>query len=294
MLHNLSFVEDPTRILRAARFEQRLGFAIEERTASLMEDALELLDHVSGDRLRNEIYLILKEEEPERALERLDRLGVLERIHPDLHFTRGTPTLFLRLRERFHTWPVNANAAPPRTDVEPDQGEDAPALTLCYLAMLSSNLKAEQLEGFVAHLHIAKGAARFLHEMVRLRESISELTASDMLPSTIYRLLHPFSREALFVLSVLTDSELVRERTSLYERELAKAEPVISGHYLKEIGVTPGPIYGEILERVRDALLDGQVSGLEEEQALARRLAEAAHRRGAPGQALTAAVRKSG
>src|SRR5450756_606038 len=87
VLHNLSFVEDPTRILRAVRFEQRLAFQIEERTAELIDDAVELLDHVTGERLRHELYLLLAEAQPEKGLERLEQFGALVHIHPDLRFS---------------------------------------------------------------------------------------------------------------------------------------------------------------------------------------------------------------
>src|SRR5262249_2529688 len=84
VLHNLSFIEDPTRILRAVRFEQRFGFTIEARTAQLIDDARNLLDKVSGQRLRHELDLIFSEAEPERALGRLQQLGVLEKIQSSL------------------------------------------------------------------------------------------------------------------------------------------------------------------------------------------------------------------
>ncbi|MHB9034942.1 MAG: CBS domain-containing protein, partial [Anaerolineae bacterium] len=88
VLHNLSFIEDPTRILRAARFEQRLGFLLETRTMELIDDAVELLDHVTGERLRHEIDLTLAEAQPEKVFERLEQLGALQHLHPRLHFTR--------------------------------------------------------------------------------------------------------------------------------------------------------------------------------------------------------------
>ena len=84
VLHSLSFVEDPTRILRAARFEQRFGFEIERRTEELIADALDLLDRVSPERVRHELELILAEAEPERGLCRLQALGVLQKLHPAL------------------------------------------------------------------------------------------------------------------------------------------------------------------------------------------------------------------
>ncbi|MEA3407562.1 MAG: CBS domain-containing protein [Chloroflexota bacterium] len=280
VLHNLSFIEDATRILRAVRFEQRLGFGIEQRTAELMEDALELLDDVTGDRLRHELYLILQEAEPERILARLHRLGALGRLHPALCFSSSMFELFQRLRETFYEWsPASEKPERPSGPMFVAETEEAegPALHLCYLALLVSSMSAEDLESFVERLHIAGDEARFLYEVARLQESMQQLTAKAMLPSVIYRLLDPFSSEARFVLSVLTDSELVRQRLDLYERELSKVSTRIDGYYIRSLGVPPGPVYGEILDRVQDALLDGRISTVEEEQELARSLVDALH-----------------
>ena len=76
VLHSLSFVDDPTRILRAVRYEQRFGFTIEARTLELLLDAVELLDRVTPARIRHELERILQEERPEDALARLAELGV--------------------------------------------------------------------------------------------------------------------------------------------------------------------------------------------------------------------------
>ena len=285
VLHNLSFVEDPTRILRAVRFEQRLGFTIEERTAQLIDDALELLDHVTGERLRHELYLLLRETEPERSLERLEHMGALAHVHSNLRYTRDMSPLFARLRERLQAWPSGRDAqdlgATQPTSTAAAEGDEeeegAPILSLCYLALLTSSMTTEELVSFAAHLHTSNSDANFLHEVTRLRESLNELRAPAMLPSTVYHLLHPFSREARFVLTVLTDSELVRQRLDVYERQLSKVTPRIDGHYIKSLGVMPGPVYGDILARVRDALLDGQITTVEEEREFAKRLAQAAH-----------------
>ena len=276
VLHNLSFVEDPTRILRAVRFEQRLGFTLEERTARLIDDAVELIGHVTGERLRHELYLMLREEEPERGLDRLSRLGVLEHIHPELRITRAMLPLFVRLRERFSAW--SAQWSPDVHAIERDPDDPHPsALSLCHLALLTSNMSAEQLSGFVKRLKISSLEATFLHNVARLRETIKDLESRAMLPSTLYHRLQPYSREARFVISVLSESALVRERLDLYERELASIKPRIDGHHLKAMGLPPGPIYREIIARVRDALLDHRISTLEEETALASKLAQAAH-----------------
>jgi tRNA nucleotidyltransferase (CCA-adding enzyme) len=274
VLHNLSFVEDPTRILRAVRFEQRLGFAIEERTAKLIDDAVELLDHVTGERLRHELYLLLAEPAPEKGLERLARLGALSHIHPGLRFPRDMPELFVRLRERFHGWPAEHGATSPE-DAE-DEASDAPALGLAYLALLTSSMSAVELESFTQRLHCSTADARLLRQVLALKETLSDLGAKAMLRSTLHQLLHPYSREARFVLSVLTDARVVRERLDLYERELAGVTPGVDGDYLRSLGLPPGPIYRAILDRLQGALLDGQITTLAQEQALARSLAEQA------------------
>lgn len=266
VLHNLSFVEDPTRILRAVRFEQRLRFHIEARTEELIRDALDLLDSVSGERLRHELFLILEEPEPERALERLRHLGVWDHISPQVVLPRDLAAMFARLRERFRALPA----------AEPED-EDGPSLPLCYLAILTSAMDSGALAAFTTRLRLTQHDTRFLRQVAALRDRLPELGSPAMLPSHIYRLLKPFGRGERFVLSVLTDAGPARERLDLYERELSAARPRVDGHYLRSLGVPPGPIYGEILERLRDALLDGEVRTEEEEQALARTLAEGSH-----------------
>ncbi|MFH1085184.1 MAG: CBS domain-containing protein [Chloroflexota bacterium] len=271
VLHNLSFVEDPTRILRAVRFEQRLDFAIEDRTAELIGDALELIEHVTGEHLRHELYLILEEAQPERSLERLGRLGVLERLHPALRFGRDEAELFARLRQRFENGQAQPQAA------SAGASEPAPDLALGYLALLTSSLNRAELAAFAQRLRIRTDHLTFLDEVASMRDRMDDLTATVMLPSAIYRWLHGLTREARFVLSVLSESDLVRARLDLFERELAHVTARVNGHSLRALGVPPGPIYGEILGRIRDALLDKQISTFEEEEQLARALVVAAH-----------------
>jgi len=274
VLHNLSFVEDPTRILRAVRFEQRLDFEIEPRTAELMADAVDLIDRVTGDRLRHELYLLLSEEQPERGLERLHQIGVLQQVHPALRTTRHTAQLFERMRAR-HDAIVEETE-----DISPSaSGSDEPtppSLSLCYLALLTSQMNATELAELAQRLLVPERDARLLHEVMALRESLDQLNADAMLPSAIRRLLGPYSREARVVLSVLSQEPRVIRRLRMYDEELVHVSPRVDGHYLRELGLPPGPVYAEILADVRDALLDGRIETLDEEQALARRLAAAA------------------
>ncbi|MCZ7670671.1 MAG: hypothetical protein M5U34_27735 [Chloroflexi bacterium] len=94
VLHSLSFIDDPTRILRAVRYEQRLDFVIEPRTAELIADALPVLDRVTGDRIRHELELALREAAPVQVMARLHNLGVMQHIHPALTWNEETAVLY--------------------------------------------------------------------------------------------------------------------------------------------------------------------------------------------------------
>ena len=105
VLHSLSFIEDPTRILRAIRFEQRFGFTIEPRTAELMMEAVDLIPRVSGPRIRHELELILLEEQPEKVLRRLHEIGVLREIDQELGWDERIAEKFAALRRALQALP---------------------------------------------------------------------------------------------------------------------------------------------------------------------------------------------
>jgi hypothetical protein len=190
---------------------------------------------------------------------------------------RETAELFGRVREHFADWLADDEEEGEETPSEELASEPtSSALSRCYLALLTSTMSPEALDSFVERLRITRRDARLLGEVSRLRDTLADLQAEVMLPSTLYRLLHPFSREARFALSVLTEAERVRARLERYERELADVSPRVGGVTLRQMGAPPGPVYGVILERVRDALLDGLVTTEDEERELARRLVQAA------------------
>jgi tRNA nucleotidyltransferase (CCA-adding enzyme) len=265
VLHSLSFLEDPTRMLRAARLEQRLGFRLEERTEELIGNALDLLDRTTGERIRHELYLILEEEKPEEALCRLDELGVLAQIHPGLRCDGW-------LRERFRTLresPISnfqpfdwARGRPPTSNFQ---------ISILYLALLTYRLSAPDLESLIKRLKIASEDVALLTQVNALRSLTSKL-AEERQPSAIYHLLKHYSGPAIFVLWIATDLEPVRERLELHHRKLRFVEPEIDGEYLKTMGLRPSPLFGQILSALRDARLDGEVTSLEEEKVLVEEL----------------------
>jgi tRNA nucleotidyltransferase (CCA-adding enzyme) len=128
------------------------------------------------------------------------------------------------------------------------------------------------LETLIGRLKITRDDADRLRQVSELRPIVPRLAERDLPPSAIYQLLAPYSGQSIFLMWVASDSALIRQRLELYHRRLQYVEPEIDGAWLQERGVEPGPIYRRILGALRDARLDGQVSSLSEEEALAEKL----------------------
>jgi tRNA nucleotidyltransferase (CCA-adding enzyme) len=243
VLHNLSFIEDPTRILRAVRFEQRFNFKIEPRTAQLINDALDMIARVSGDRLRHELELIFEESEPEKALARLSELGVLEAIYPKFEFTIWHADAFRRARDTNHR-------------VQP----------LTYFGLLVFSMTPSVAAEFCQRLHFSNAERDTLMQVLELRaEILPPLSADPLMPSTVYRLLADYSDAALLVVQIAADDARVRERIEFFRTRLRHIQPALTGDDLKQMGIPPGPAYKDILARLRDARLDGILTTREQE-----------------------------
>lgn len=263
VLHSLSFVEDPTRMLRAVRLEQRLGFRIEERTLELIENALDLLDRVSADRVRSELDLIFQEEEPERSLRRLDELGVLVQVHPGLRYDAWLETKVRQLRTGFEAWRQMATKT----------ALDSSILNSLYLGLLTFRLAEGEIEALIDRLRLPRYDAEALRQVSSLKGIETELNEKELRPSQVYHLLEYYSEPALFILWVASDKKRVRQRLEQYHSTLRFVEPEIDGEHLKKMGIKPGPIYGHILEGLRDARLDGEIGSLAEEESLVKKWA---------------------
>ena len=266
VLHSLSFVEDPTRILRAACFEQRFGFQIEPRTVELIGNALDLLDRVSAERVRHELELLLAETEPERAFCRLAELGVLTVLNPDLHCGDWFQAKAVELRDQMRQTQNPASEAPPPLTVAPDA---APRL---YLALLTYDMPAESLQAFTAKYHLRKSYRDLLSEVTRLCKQLPRLGRNGLKPSEIVAILDETSDEARLLIRVATDSWLVRQRLDQYQRRLRHIRSILTGDDLRRMGLPPGRLYSQILTRLRAALLDGEIASREDEERLVREM----------------------
>jgi tRNA nucleotidyltransferase (CCA-adding enzyme) len=244
ILHRNSFVDDPTRICRAIRYEQRLGFHVEEETLARLKDAISqgYLHTVSGDRLRHELEYMLQEENPHLALRRCMQLGVLAAIHPSL----GNERDLLRLVA------------------------GGPVDSMSYLATLVYRLSNTAAEALVHRLNMPRSWATVVLDTVRLRQRESELAAPSLSRSQVLHLIEDFSSAAVVGVARITDSSLVVQRLEQYLTELRYIGPALNGGELVSMGVPQGPLVGEVLRMLRNARLDQQVSTETEERSLVR------------------------
>jgi tRNA nucleotidyltransferase (CCA-adding enzyme) len=268
VLHSLSFVEDPTRILRAARFEQRFRFRIEPRTEQLIGDALDLLERVSAERVRHELELIMAEAQPEHAICRLADLGVLARLHPALGCDAWLLRAARELRSQMALASNPASRNPPPMSLAPD------AWPRMHMALMTYRLAPDALSEFIARFRIRKEYRDLMLEVTRLQGCLPVLERNEARPSEIVACLDESSEEARLLMRAAADSWLVRSRLDQYQRRLRHVHPILGGDDLRAMGIQPGRIYHRILDRLRAAHLDGEISTAEEERAMVAALLE--------------------
>lgn len=265
VLHNLSFVEDPTRAFRAVRFEQRLGFSIGGQTERLLKNAvvMKVVARVGGRRILNELRYILGEAQVVPALRRLEALGLLPFVSPSLVFDENAEKLF-RAAEKARNWFELLYTG---EDFEP---------FLVGLLCLFDQLPRRELKKTVTALELKVAWQHLMvDEVIPVRKALAGLERACRKterpkPSLIYRWLKVLSLESLIYLLALAKSEAVRRAISSYVTHLRHQEIALNGHDLVDLGLTPGADFSRILSSLLDARLDGQVVSRDDEIALVK------------------------
>ncbi len=254
VLHSLSFVDDPTRILRAIRLEQRLNFRIETRTMELMAEALPMLDRVTGDRIRHEIELALREAAPIKVMERLAERGVMAQIHPALHWTPAMAAAFARVPDLVAS-PIWAAERPSRWR------------SFLYFAQWVVGLPAAERRTALARLRVRKATREDVTAVARCLKRLAALPANPR-PSQVEKALRPFQPRVLLTAQIALGNGSGSDQIALYYRELRGVKTAVTGDDLRGMGLKPGPQYAVILDQLLAARLDGQISSEEEERRL--------------------------
>ena len=255
VLHNLSFVEDPTRVLRAIRFENRFGFKIGKLTNALIKNAVKIncFKDISGRRLFLELKLILKEQDPIKTIERMNEFDLLQFVSPEIRQTRDMTFLLeeikkviawynlLYIEEPFEHWKV-------------------------YWHGLTSSVDNKALETLAQKMGIVDMDS---FRMVSQRQSINALLDSlykfDGDNYQLYTLLITYDTETMLYLMAKTGNEKIKRLISNYFTKLKGTEVQLSGKDLLKMGFKPGPIYKEIFTRLLEARLNNHIKTREDE-----------------------------
>jgi tRNA nucleotidyltransferase (CCA-adding enzyme) len=256
VLHSLSFVDDPTRILRAVRFEQRFQFKIEARTLELISEAHELLRQVSGQRLRHELDLMLAESRAPEMLARLDELHLLQAIHPNLSWS---PEFAGPLRSVLFD-PLDAN-----WDLPGEFSRLPLRRALAYIIWLA-NRPPDAIYSICERLAIPAQLRQTLLSVEKLWKDLPSMISAS--PGEIVRRLDSVPDVALYAILQMNPPAEAKIIIQRYIHEWQQIHPFTDGRKLQEMGVKPGPVYRDILESLRKARLNGEIQTEEEELAL--------------------------
>jgi tRNA nucleotidyltransferase (CCA-adding enzyme) len=257
ILHDRSFIDDPTRIFRAVRFEQRFGFTIEKHTEYLIQHAVkkEMFMRTEKQRIRDELILMLKEPDPEKAVHRMRQLHELRFIHEGLTLPSRTSQRFRALRKAVDWYYGNA-AGCRELDV-----------WLMNLMIVLERSSARQIRDITRKFVFRKSDSVRLNSLrSRGDGALRELARRKrMRPSEIYGLLEPLSHEVTLYLSARTTSVKAVRRIHSFLKEYNGTRLLIRGEDLKREGVEPGPRYAGLLDRVLREKLDKRFRTREEE-----------------------------
>lgn len=250
VLHSLSFVEDPTRILRAIRFEQRFHFRMDRQTERLIKNALNLnlFQKLSGSRLFHELQLIFEEKEVLACFRRMDNFNILQTLHPLLKMSDHLEKVLEEV-ERVLNWYRLLYLGP-----------NVQAWIVFFMGM-TTGLDAIQFQILLRRLNFSRKDGQHLQQ---LRYGVDETVqllhewqgrAGSL--SELYSILQPLPLESVLYLMARSRKEEMRRNISLFLTQLKTQRLAVSGKDLKKLGLLPGPRYSKILRTIHAAMIDG-------------------------------------
>lgn len=264
VLHSLSFVEDPTRVMRAVRFEKRFGFKMDQQSEKLVKNCLQLglVRNLSGTRLFNELKHIFNEKTPLPCLERLDNFGALADMHALLKLTPAKAELLAGVEEVLSWYNLLFL-------------QEKPEVWAVYLLGLCAGLKYKEMAEVLKRFLFTQRAGS---DFQRLRESTRKgagligewknSAARD--PRGLYAILLPLSLEGILYIMAQAEFRDIKKEISHFLSRLRHLRLEINGRDIMELGAPRGPGVGLVLRRVMEARLEDKAATREEQLALAK------------------------
>ncbi len=255
VLHPLSFVDDPTRMLRAVRFEERLNFNIEMRTLELLVEAKPLVGQVSGDRIRHELDHILDLDERVNILERLSTLGLLGEIHPNLVWDAASRQN-LEMLDFVNIKPLHG--------IKLELGKGNNLRKLAYILWFIHQ-PVEKTLTVLRKLRYPSTQVKDVLAACRLWKDLPWVANAKL--SMIGNRLEDVPPIAIYANYLAARDDNICNNFQAYLNRLNTVTPNITGEDLRKWGLPPGPIYKRILGAIREGWLDGKIENNEQEQA---------------------------
>jgi len=256
VLHNLSFVEDPSRIFRAIRFEKRFNFKISKLTRSLIENAVtsDFLIKMSGKRIFSEIKLLLKEERVRTLIKRLNDFDLLKYIHPVVTYNQSVNRLMKNIESVMAWYDL----------LYLDKNCEK---WFVYFLGVIDRLNGDEAEQLLRRCDIKRShAAAIMIAKERGMYVLLELSKNKKIgKADIYRLLHDIPLDVSLYLMAKSGRLQTKKAFSIYFTQLQHVRVHLTGKDLKKLGIEPGKRYRQILDSVQDAVLNDKVSGREQE-----------------------------
>lgn len=264
ILYSLSFTEDPARIIRAIRFEQRYDFTIEQSTEKFLKKAIKegLLSKIRKKRLSEEFFILLHEKKPVKVLKRMDELGVLSGIIPKFSLSddlvkrlEEVEEILIRWHERFPKEIINKSM-----------------IYIYYLLKLSDI----GIKNITKKIELNSKNIKILENIIDEKELIvSILKDKKTLPSNIYYYLKSINNELLFILFLENyNNETIIKRIKDYLDIYKYTSTYITGNDLIKIGMRPNPIYAKILKLILYLQLNGILKNKDDELDFVKKIIE--------------------
>ncbi len=240
VLHDESFLDDPTRIFRAIRFEQRFLFRIEPHTLNLLKKAVnkKALFWVNPHRLRDEIILILKEEDPYRYIKRIKELVGFEFLSPHLVLKQDDFCLLRRIKRVVGKY----------KDLFPAYRKLNEWIV--YFLGIVHKLNIEELQRVVSKLGLRKGERKIVISAVNYKKKLPSVKNYTKDRIKIYEFFKDLSFESIVFLWGYTKENLIRKTILVFLKELSYLKLKVRGKDLERLGIRPKNRYGEYLKKL--------------------------------------------
>jgi len=261
ILHDRSFIDDPTRILRAVRFEQRFRFKIEPHTERLLRQAarLKMLDIVQKHRIRDELILMLKEEDPIRCIKRLNDLYGFSFLYPGLNLSDKTFRLLKDVHNVIRWFKLNFRSK---------RSLDS---WLMYLMVLFDRVPSSTVNTICHDFAFRRGETKRIISCKAVSGVVKFLKRRNLKVSSIYRRLQPLTYEVILLAYLKSKSKIVRQRIVDFISIYNEMRISVSGEDIRKLGISPGPLFKKLLEDVLFAKIDGRLKTRKDELDYLRR-----------------------